>query len=87
MVIPLLFESQMEDLVTEIWVVSCSPSQQLQRLMERNALSIEQAQARIHSQWPLEAKIKRASVTLNNISDRAQLYAQIDAAIHPAAQD
>ena len=31
LVIPLLFESKMIDLVTEIWVVTCSDEQQLQR--------------------------------------------------------
>lgn len=81
MVIPLLFESHMDNLVTEIWVVSCSTSQQQQRLMDRNNLSFQQANARIQSQWPLEDKIARASVVLHNRCDRAQLYRQIDAAI------
>lgn len=39
LVVPLLFEAGMTDLVTEIWVVSCSPEQQLKRLMERDAFS------------------------------------------------
>lgn len=81
LVVPLLFESKMEALVSEIWVVACSPEQQLERLMVRNSLSQSEAQARIQSQWPLAEKIKRADIVLNNDGDRPKLYAQIDAAI------
>ncbi len=38
LVIPLLFEAQMTDLVTEIWVVSCPGDRQIQRLMERDSI-------------------------------------------------
>lgn len=76
--IPLLFESNMEDLVTEIWVVTCSLTQQQQRLMARNGLSLSQANRRIQSQWPLQEKIKRTSIILNNGQDRTQLYRQVD---------
>jgi dephospho-CoA kinase len=48
--IPLLFEAKMTDLVTEIWVVSCSKEQQIQRLIERDRLTYEQALSRINSQ-------------------------------------
>jgi dephospho-CoA kinase len=79
--IPLLFEAQMTDLVTEIWVVTCARSQQLERLRQRDRLSVEQAEARIQSQWPLEEKVKRADVVLANTSTRDDLYVQIDQAI------
>jgi dephospho-CoA kinase len=78
LVIPLLFEAEMTDLVTEIWVVSCSPEQQLQRMMERDQLSLEQAQARINNQLPLEEKIARADVVLNNSSTLEALLKQVD---------
>ncbi|HEY9609890.1 dephospho-CoA kinase, partial [Allocoleopsis sp.] len=78
LVIPLLFEAEMTDLVTEIWVVSCSPEQQLQRMMERDQLSLEQAQARINNQLPLEEKIARADVVLNNSSTLEDLLKQVD---------
>jgi dephospho-CoA kinase len=76
--IPLLFEAEMTDLVTEIWVVSCSPEQQLQRIMERDQLSLEQAQARINNQLPLEEKIARADVVLDNSSTLEALLKQVD---------
>ena len=81
LVIPLLFESKMENLVSEVWVITCSEQQQLERLTLRNKLSVSEAQARINSQWPLKEKMKRADFILNNDGDRSQLYAQIDAAI------
>jgi len=47
LVVPLLFEAGMTDLVTEIWVVRCSRQQQLERLMQRDQLTEEVAQARL----------------------------------------
>lgn len=76
--IPLLFEAEMTDLVTEIWVVSCSPEQQLQRMMTRDRLSLEQAQARINNQRPLEEKIARADVVFDNSSTLEPLLKQVD---------
>ncbi len=81
LVVPLLFEAGMTDLVSEIWVVSCSKKQQLQRLMQRNQLSPEQAQARISSQMPLTEKTKKADIVLNNNSNIDELLKQVDVAI------
>lgn len=76
--IPLLFEAEMTDIVTEIWVVSCSPEQQLQRIMERDQLSLDQAKSRINNQLPLEEKIARADVVLDNSSTLEALLQQVD---------
>lgn len=76
--IPLLFESQLTHLVTEIWVVYCSYEQQLERLMNRNHLSKEEASARIKSQLPIENKVNRADVVLDNSSTKEELYQQIE---------
>jgi dephospho-CoA kinase len=81
LVIPLLFEAGITDVVTEIWVVSCTESQQLERLMQRNNLTLEQAQARINSQMPLAEKITRADVVLDNSQTLEKLLAQIDIAV------
>lgn len=79
LVIPLLFEAGMTDLVTEIWVVSCSQDQQLERLMQRNQLSLEQAQARINSQMPLSEKTAEADFVLDNSTTKKNLLKQVDA--------
>jgi dephospho-CoA kinase len=80
MVVPLLFEAQMTDLVTEIWVVACPQSVQLQRLITRDSLTLNQAKSRIDSQLPLSEKIAQADVVLDNSSSRAALLQQVDRA-------
>ncbi|MEJ7430499.1 dephospho-CoA kinase, partial [Staphylococcus warneri] len=47
--IPLLFENDLQDTVDEVWVVYTSESIQIERLMERNDLSQEDAKARVYS--------------------------------------
>lgn len=81
LVIPLLFEAQMTDLVTEIWVVYCPKQQQLARLIERDRLTTEAAEARINSQMPIEEKCDRADIILDNSSTLKALLQQVDAAI------
>jgi dephospho-CoA kinase len=81
MAIPLLFEAQMTDLVSEVWVVTCPEAEQLSRLMHRDGLTQEQAQARIDSQWSLKEKCDRADVVINNSTDLENLYGQVDAAL------
>jgi dephospho-CoA kinase len=81
LVIPLLFEANLEGLVNQIWVVSCSEQQQLERLMARNNLTAEQAAARINSQLPIAEKIARADVNLDNSSNLESLLQQIDIAL------
>ncbi|HIK05474.1 MAG TPA: dephospho-CoA kinase [Trichormus sp. M33_DOE_039] len=81
LVIPLLFEAQMTDLVTEIWVVTCSESQQLQRLIARNQLTTEQAKARINSQLSLAQKAASADFVLDNSRNLVALLKQVDNAI------
>lgn len=79
--IPLLFEANMTDLTDEIWVVWCTPEQQLARVTARDRLSAAQARERIASQMPLAAKMKRADRVLDNSGTQDALYAQIDRAL------
>ena len=58
--IPLLFESKLQHFVEKILVVSVSEDVQLQRLMERNKLSEEEASARIASQLPMSGERTRS---------------------------
>lgn len=79
--IPLLFEANLMALVTEIWVVSCDRSLQIERLKQRNGLTPQQAAARINSQMPLAQKIALADLVLTNDAGLAELYAQVDDAM------
>lgn len=80
--IPLLFEVNLTQLVTEIWVVSCTHAKQLERLQQRNGFSLEQAQQRIKSQLPLSEKEKKADLILDNNSTLEELYQQCDFSIN-----
>ena len=84
--IPLLFEANLTHLVSEIWVVVCTPQQQQQRLMVRNNLSNTEAQARITNQLPLSQKAEQADWILDNSGHRTALYRQIDAALKSPKQ-
>ena len=81
LVVPLLFEAEMTDLVTEIWVIYCSRDRQLQRLMTRSNLSEQQALDRMSSQMDIQTKCKNATWILDNSTQVAELYTQIDRAI------
>ncbi|WP_347277988.1 dephospho-CoA kinase [Alkalinema sp. FACHB-956] len=81
LVIPLLFEAAMTDLVTEIWVIYCPRDRQIQRLMERENLSSEQAIDRIQSQMDIQEKCNRADLVLDNSLTIEGLFQAVDRAV------
>lgn len=81
LVIPLLFEANLNNIVTEIWVVYCSDEVQIKRLMERDNLTYDQAKTRIKNQLPIEKKVSLADIVLDNSYDLNNLQKQIDQAI------
>ena len=83
LMIPLLFESGLEALCSETWLVDCDESQQLQRLMARDQLNEAEAQARMDAQWPLARKRPLADVLISNRGDAAALNAQLEDALSP----
>ena len=76
--IPLLFEQDYAAWFDETWLVYVSPDVQLERLMKRNHLSKESAEARLASQWSLEEKKKLANHLLDNNGSRDQLLSQVE---------
>jgi len=64
--IPLLFESKLTNLVDKTILVFVDNETQLQRLIVRNNLSVEDAEARIRSQMPLSEKVMLADAVINN---------------------
>jgi dephospho-CoA kinase len=64
--IPLLFESKLTYMVDKTLLVYVDAETQLQRLIARNKLSVEDAEARIRSQLPLADKIKLADAVIDN---------------------
>lgn len=81
LVIPLLFEARMTDLVTETWVVRCPKEQQIERLMQRDRLTLQQARVRIDSQMSIQKKAAHADLVLDNTSTLDHLFQQVDAGL------
>ena len=80
LVVPLLFEAGLETICSEVWLVDCDETQQLQRLMARDGLGEADARARIAAQWPLARKRQLADVVLNNRGGPEQLATQVEQA-------
>lgn len=75
--IPLLFESKLTYMVEKTILVYVDYDIQLQRLMERNNLRVEDAKARIQSQMPLNEKIKLADAVIDNNGTIEQTKTQL----------
>lgn len=75
-----LFEAGLADDCDEVWVVTCTPEQQVERLMRRNGFDREEALRRIQAQPPQEEKIRRADRVIDNSGTVEATVAQIRAA-------
>jgi len=84
LMIPLLFEAGLESLCSEIWLVDCDASQQLERLIARAGLSPDAAQARIAAQWPLSRKRDLADHVLANRGQPGAWQAQASGLLNQA---
>ncbi|MDR5684229.1 MAG: dephospho-CoA kinase [Armatimonadota bacterium] len=76
--IPLLFESDVPDYEgMDAIVVYASPETQIARLMARDGLSRDQAQARLRAQIPLADKLPRARWVVHNDGPLADTRTQV----------
>jgi dephospho-CoA kinase len=75
--IPLLFESKLTYMVDKTLLVYVDAETQLKRLIARNNLSVEDAQARIRSQLPLSEKLKLADSVIDNNGSLADTKKQL----------
>ncbi len=81
-----LLEARLHLWCDSIWVVTCKPEVQIQRVMRDRQMSEADARARLAAQSPAEEKIKSANVVIDNSGDEAATRAQIEKAwraIHP----
>ena len=78
LMIPLLFETGLEALCSEVWLVDCEPQQQLERLMRRSGLNQADAQARLAAQWPLSRKRPLADRVIDNRGNADALAAAVN---------
>ncbi|HEM4424072.1 TPA: dephospho-CoA kinase [Streptococcus suis] len=64
--IPLLYEADYSGEVNEVWLVYVDRAQQLERLMKRNGLAVQDAENRLAAQLSLEEKRSKAQVVIDN---------------------
>ena len=64
--IPLLFEQGYEDWFDEIWFIDVQEETQIERLQQRNDLSVDEAKKRIASQLSSQEKRQRADMIIDN---------------------
>lgn len=76
--IPLLIEQGYLDWFDKVWLVYVTEHTQLERLMERNALTEDQVRDRLAAQMSLEEKKALVDLVIDNNSKRDHLYQQID---------
>ncbi|HDP2430307.1 TPA: dephospho-CoA kinase [Staphylococcus aureus] len=76
--IPLLFENELENTVDEVWVVYTSESIQMDRLMQRNNLLLEDAKARVYSQISIDKKSRMADHVIDNLGDKLELKQNLE---------
>lgn len=74
----MLYEGHYDHYMDAVAVVYTTPETQLQRLMKRNQLTLEQAQQRISSQLPIEEKKQRADILFDNNGTKEILVGQIE---------
>ena len=75
--IPLLFETGREKQFDAVIVVACPRDMQLQRVMERNRLSKEDAERRLAAQLPIEKKLEKATYVIRTDGTFEDTNAQI----------
>jgi len=75
--IPLLFEGRMDRLCDQVWVVWVPREIQIERLMDRNWLSREEAIKRIDSQMSLDAKARLADIVIDNSGTMEETMIQV----------
>ena len=76
-IVPVLFEAGMQGMFDFVIVVITDENIQIQRLMERNNFTEEEALLRIKSQMPQEEKIKQADFVINNSYDAENARLQL----------
>ncbi len=78
LVVPLLLERKAyQDLIDRILVVDCPEQVQIQRVMQRSALSESEVRAIMAAQISREARVARADDVIDNGLDRSALDVQV----------
>lgn len=74
----LIYESGLDEMIDSVWFVSIPPEIQIQRLIERDHKTRQEALNVIDSQGKQEDKLKKADVIINNTGTKDELYEQVE---------
>ena len=75
-----LIEAEWIDITDQVWVVVVPPDLARERVVQRNGLTPEQADARIAAQLTNDERIKHAQVVIENAGSIEELRTKVDAA-------
>jgi dephospho-CoA kinase len=76
--VPLLYESRMQPMFQEVMVVYIPRQLQLERLMRRDGIPMDQAELRLQAQMPIEDKKELADILICNDGGLESTERQID---------
>ncbi|MGM0411246.1 MAG: dephospho-CoA kinase [Bacillota bacterium] len=74
---PLLFETNLDEVVDCTILIVCDYSIQIKRIKNRDGLSVEEAKKRIDAQMPLSEKKKLADEIISNNGSREELIYKV----------
>ncbi len=77
--VPLLFETGLQILCDQVWLVAVARAAQVKRLCRRDGIAEVAAERIINLQMPLEEKRKLADIVIDNNGSLADLQHQLDA--------
>jgi dephospho-CoA kinase len=72
-----LIESGHADVCDEVWLVTAPEEMQVRRVMNRNDVDADEARRRVAAQPPLEPKLDRADVVIDNSGTLDELREQV----------
>ncbi|MEX2461924.1 MAG: dephospho-CoA kinase [Paenibacillaceae bacterium] len=75
--VPLLYESKLQSYFQKVMVVYVPETVQLQRLIDRDGLSLDAAQLRLQAQMSIEEKKRLADIIIDNSGNVADTEKQI----------
>ena len=75
-----LLENKLDAACDAVWVVTCTPEKQLERLMNRNSFTREEALLRIEAQSPQAEKVARANIVIDNSGSLEETRQQVSSA-------
>lgn len=77
--VPIPVKQGFQDMVDQIWVVTCPDEERIRRVMARSGFTYEDAKNRIDAQMPQEEYKKLAHIIIENNGSKEALRARVEA--------